>query len=206
MDEVLKTRFFETYFLNFAEEKIPAKFLHNVFLLKHPDWKYYWISPFGDYIWSDARYVQYGMGNHKWVGNRWLKISVDHESRRYCTLTENAQESRMKIAILVTRVVYGPRPPRLEICHENDDKTTDHYAKLRYDTRQANAQDAVENFSMQQGEDRYCAKLTEEIVRSCRLRYNGGKGESGYVLAREFNVTPPAMYNALNRRTWKCVA
>ena len=47
------------------------------------------------------------------------------------------------------------------------------------------------------------AKLTEEIVRECRIR--AAAGETGVALAREFGVRKNAMNDAVNGRTWRHV-
>lgn len=40
---------------------------------------------------------------------------------------------------LVTLCFLGPRPPGLEVCHNDGTRTNNDAGNLRYDTRQANA-------------------------------------------------------------------
>lgn len=56
----------------------------------------------------------------------------------------------------------------------------------------------------QRGEDRYNARLTEEIVRWCRVRYKQG-GISITQLAVMFNISRMPMWQAIRRQTWKHV-
>lgn len=53
------------------------------------------------------------------------------------------------------------------------------------------------------GDAHPAAKLTEAIVRECRIR--AAAGELQPELAREFGVGLGAMHNAIRRRTWKHV-
>jgi len=49
------------------------------------------------------------------------------------------------------------------------------------------------------------AKLTEDIVRECRVRYAAG-GITSVDLASEFSVSQSAMWSAIHGVTWKHVA
>lgn len=56
----------------------------------------------------------------------------------------------------------------------------------------------------QRGEKRYNAKLTDEIVRWCRIRYAQG-GISITQLAEMFGISRMPMWQAIRRQTWKHV-
>jgi hypothetical protein len=55
------------------------------------------------------------------------------------------------------------------------------------------------------GSKHHMAKLTEDIVRECRVRYAAG-GITSVDLASEFSVSQSAMWSAIHGVTWKHVA
>lgn len=54
------------------------------------------------------------------------------------------------------------------------------------------------------GEQQGQAKLTDQIVRECRLAHKHGWSHAA--LSRKFKVSVYAMWAAVKRRTWKHVA
>jgi hypothetical protein len=49
-------------------------------------------------------------------------------------------------------------------------------------------------------------KLTADIVRQCRLRYDGGRGERVAALAEEFGVALEHMCLVVTSKSWASVA
>lgn len=106
---------------------------------------------------------------------------------------------------LVLEVFVGPCPDGKEACHFPDrNRTNCRLSNLRWDTRAANSHDAAVHGTRQRGERNGHALLTEDAVRSARLRY--AQGATARELANEFQVSRQAMACALSRRTWKHVA
>jgi len=55
------------------------------------------------------------------------------------------------------------------------------------------------------GEDMYCAKLTENIVRKMRKDYAAGCSPRFVDLAQQYGVSEAAISYAISGRSWKCV-
>lgn len=70
-------------------------------------------------------------------------------------------------------------------------------------TRDMIAKGRARNDCKAQGERHGLAKLTVEIVREARRRFDAG--ESGRALAREYGVSATTMCSAIGRETWKHV-
>jgi hypothetical protein len=65
--------------------------------------------------------------------------------------------------ILVLEAFVGPRPAGMEGCHWDDDPTNNHLSNLRWDTRSANARDAVRNGRNQGKNKTHCPRGHELI-------------------------------------------
>lgn len=202
-DEIIQSRITDSFFSNFADEKISVKVLHGIQLFKLPDWKYQWIDIAGNYAWCDFHWAWNGKA-YSPCGHRWKKISKNKCGRRHTSILEDSVGGVKTIAPLVARIVYGPRPEKMEVLHAQDDVSTDHFSKIWYGFHKENAEDAVRNERMEYGEFRYNAKLTDEKVRECRRRFDA-KEAGSYALAKECGVSNATMLPILRRESWKHV-
>jgi hypothetical protein len=96
-----------------------------------------------------------------------------------------------RIHRLVLDAFFGPCPEGLEGCHNDGNPANNYLSNLRWDTRTANAQDAVRHgrhkTSFPKGEAHPRAKLTDEQVREIRSLYSGAYGQIA-ALAKQFGV------------------
>lgn len=104
---------------------------------------------------------------------------------------------------LVLAAFVGPRPVGMEACHQNDEPTDNRLVNLRWDTRKANAEDAVANSLILRGTKQPAAKLNEDKV--AEIRRMSRAGHSYQALARRFGVTRMTVTKIVLRITWKHV-
>lgn len=69
---------------------------------------------------------------------------------------------------IVAEAFIGPRPPGMEVCHNDGDKKNCAESNLRYDTPSGNNQDKEYHGTARRGEDHTRAKLTERDVKEIR--------------------------------------
>lgn len=75
-----------------------------------------------------------------------LSGKVDKHGRHMVALSRPGHRTRTPlIHRLVLEAFVGPRPEGMECCHWDDDKTNNHLSNLRWDTKKANARDALRN-------------------------------------------------------------
>lgn len=108
------------------------------------------------------------------------------------------------VHVLVARAFLGPRPEGHEVCHGPDGALNNRLVNLSYGTPSKNhGEDRHRDGTMPMGSLHGNAKLTEEMVRECRIRI--ASGASWSALGREFGVSRTAMRNAVTGKTWKHV-
>lgn len=101
----------------------------------------------------------------------------------------------------------GPIPDGMEVCHKCDNPCCVNPEHLFVGTRQDNIDDreAKGRNHPPQGSNNGRAKLTESDVLSARFE-RLKKKTSYQKLAEKYGVSKRAMQNAINGKTWKCVA
>jgi len=105
---------------------------------------------------------------------------------------------------LVADAFLGPCPEGQEVRHGPAGKWDNSVGNICYGTRKENVADTVRDGTAVVGSKHFRAKLTEDIVRECRKRFAEGNVTQAD-LAREFGVTPTAMYRAIRGKKWKHV-
>ena len=113
-----------------------------------------------------------------------------------------------KIAVLVLELFVGPCPDGMECCHYDDNPLNNALSNLRWDTHKSNMQDRNRNGKGNEnkinGENCYCAKLTDDLVMEARrLHLLDPKLWTSVRLAEMMEVSQRAMWKALNRKSWK---
>jgi hypothetical protein len=119
----------------------------------------------------------------------------------------DGRHKRMKVHRAVALAFLGPRPEGYQINHKSGDKQDNSVGNLEYVTCQQNIrhgwQTGLYRGDHARGERNTCAKLTADDVRRIReLRQTMSLAE----LARQFGVTPQAIWHVVNGKTWKHVA
>lgn len=119
----------------------------------------------------------------RWKGNQKKWAMTDRWRRRRPTVNSGDRlqisfsrpqfhQKLLHVAILETFV--GPCPPGLEGCHRNDKPRDNRLANLRWDTHEANIEDAIRNGRIRRGDRHPIAKLTEkDIALLIRMRLDG---------------------------------
>jgi hypothetical protein len=107
---------------------------------------------------------------------------------------------------LVHRLVAGAfvegYAPGLEVCHNDGDRSNNHYTNLRWDTRAGNCADRVKHGTHQRGECNVKSKLTPEQVLEIRPLYATGDYTQKQ-LAKMFGVHDTLIGKIVNRKIWK---
>lgn len=165
-----------------------------------PDYPGYCINDHGDV---------YSCKNARWgYRNKWEPLKEGTSSSGYPTvnLTRKGFPPRTRpTCVLVMLSFAGPRPLKMDCCHENGVRTDSRLCNLRWDTRKGNVSDTDRHGTKIQGERSPMAVLTESAVREMRSKYR--KGLYGYKrLAKEYGVNELTVYAVINRQTWKHVA
>lgn len=100
-------------------------------------------------------------------------------------------------------ITYGPIPDGLFVCHRCDNRLCVNPDHLFLGTPKDNSQDAAQKGRMDRGEDRHCAKLTEEDVREIRRKYQTGATQ--LEISNGYPVSRATIGRIINRRIWKHV-
>lgn len=100
----------------------------------------------------------------------------------------------------------GDIPDGYFVCHKCDNRACINPEDLFVGTRQDNVDDRERKGRnvIKTGEEQPRAKLTKKDVINVRWEHTV-KGVSYSSLARKYGISCPAMYNAINGITWKCV-
>ena len=109
-------------------------------------------------------------------------------------------QQHVRVHVLVATAFHGPCPPGMEVRHGPAGRLLNWAVNLSYGTQSDNMADRVRDGTSNRGEQDGQAKLTREIVRSCRERVRNG--ESQAALARELRVSGSAISDLVCRRTW----
>lgn len=101
-------------------------------------------------------------------------------------LSRDGEQYRHRIGRLVLLAFVGPLPGGMEMCHNDGDSFNDQLDNLRYDTHNANMQDASRHGVMTGGDHK--PKLGRGEVYSIRAGFASGK-HSRQELAEEYGVS-----------------
>ncbi len=115
------------------------------------------------------------------------------------------ERTYIKVARLVLLAFVGPCPNGKECCHADDVQTNNRLDNLRWDTREANRVDGLNNRTKAYVQSHPRAKMTSGRVLMVRAMYETGIYQQKE-LAGIFSVSLGHMSNIINRRTWKHLA
>lgn len=102
---------------------------------------------------------------------------------------------------LVAEVFLGPCPSGAECCHNDNDRTNNDLANLRWDTRSGNFKDKIANGTTPSGERHPMAKLTWKQVVQMRAERERSR-RSYRAIACDFGVTTMTAYRAITGKNW----
>lgn len=167
---------------------------------------YYDISNFGR-VRSLDRMCYAGGGRFRCVKPKILKLRDNGRGYLAVNLYDDNGPKRYKIARLVLAAFIGPCPKGMESCHNNGNKRNDKLENLRWDTRQANAQDKIIHGTTTRGELDVASKLTEVEVIEIKevLLGNSLKGQ-GRRLAERFGVSEATISFIRSGKRWAWLA
>lgn len=104
---------------------------------------------------------------------------------------------------LVLHAFIGPRPtPQHDSCHTDGNARNNHLSNLRWDTRQANADDRMRHGTQVRGEAVTLAVLTEDQVREIKAAIPNWKKGLGKYFAQKFGVGNTAISYIRHNKTW----
>lgn len=139
-----------------------------------------------------------------WSEPRILSQDADARGRLRVKLFSGSQGKAVFVSRLVLHAFVGPSPDGKDLCcHHND--IPNRLANLRWDTKSANAVDAIRNGRMPPvaGERNGSAKLSAEEVREIRSLCGGGLTQQS--IADRFGVSPQTVSGIHRRKKWKHV-
>lgn len=76
---------------------------------------------------------------------RILKPGSDLEGRLHVGIRQRGRQGVRKVHVLVAVAFLGPRPPGMEVCHDDGDLVNNAVSNLRWDTHSANCLDSVKH-------------------------------------------------------------
>jgi hypothetical protein len=120
-----------------------------------------------------------------------------------CLRREN-QNFNSYVHRLILEAFVGPRPEGMEACHNDGDKTNNHWNNLRWDTHKNNLADRKLHGTDSAGSKHGQSKLTEPEVLQIRALYKAG-GIAQKELGKQFGVTPAVISRIINRKNWNHV-
>ena len=135
-------------------------------------------------------------------GDCWEWTGVINSSNGYGYMKISEINSPVRIHRFSYEFFKGKITPGLFVMHSCDNRKCVNPDHLSLGTHQDNMDDAVNKGRMQQGEDRYCAKLTEEEVLQIYKDYKNGKMDQ-YRLAEKYNVKQTTIQQITSGHTWK---
>lgn len=152
-----------------------------------PGWAgYYEVSGLGR-VRSVERFVHFSDGRVRRYDAKLRATHVDGFGYHKVTLKRSGKQDRVLVHQVVAAAWIGPRPPGLDICHYDGDKTNNRHENLRYDTRSANHADSVRH-----GTACRKRKLPDDVVEEIRLLRGAATCR---VIAEMFDTSPAHVCN-----------
>lgn len=149
-------------------------------------------------VWS-CRAFRRGGFTSEW---RRLKPHTSRSGHLYLTLCNDSRHV-VTVHTLILTTFIGPCPPGLECCHDDGNPANNALTNLRWDTPKANAEDRKRHGRQPVGAAVNGAKLTEDQVRSIRMRF--ADGEKAPDIAHLYKVRVGTIRFILAGKTWKHV-
>lgn len=145
---------------------------------------------------SVLRYAATSFGIRSYGGRHVTPIK-----RKYLVVNLTAKDRRKQLLLhsLVLMSFKGPRPERMDCCHNNGNCHDPRLDNLRWGTRKENHSDKRQHGTLPLGEDVHNAKLTEVSVREMR------KCKTTKEAAEVGKTTISNAHRVLTRKSWRHV-
>lgn len=128
---------------------------------------------------------------------------TDDKGRKVLTLYFNGRATQWHLHVLVLLAFVGLRPIGQEGCHGDGNPANNHVENLRWDTRSANAADAIGHGTFlgdRLGEKHPLSRLTDDAVRI--IKSTPRSPGLWVTLAKRFGVSEATVRDAAAGRTW----
>ena len=102
---------------------------------------------------------------------------------------------------LVMLAFVGPVPPKMEVCHRDNNRLNNCIDNLRYGSRSSNHMDKYGHGTMPHGDKCSWAVLKEDDVINIRQLYSAGVKQVD--IAIQYKVCKQSVYNIVHHRSWK---
>ncbi len=120
-------------------------------------------------------------------------------------IRSGGEGSNMLLAHRISyELAYGPIPDGLNALHTCDNPPCINVEHLFLGTQQDNMDDKMAKGRQAYGEYQGSAKLSDDIIREIRRRYDAG-GITQEQLGREYHVHQTVVCKAINYEIWKYV-
>jgi len=163
--------------------------------ISYPDYE---VSEFGDVRRSRP-------GKQAIVTGKCLKPGISRLGYLRYGLCRNGKVSTILRGKLVADTFLGQKPfESAVVCHNDGNKTNDHFKNLRWDTQKSNHADMILHGTKLVGSQKPQAILIEENVSEIRRRV--AAGEVKCRIAESFRIHPSTISDILAGRTWAHVA
>lgn len=157
---------------------------------------FYSVSNCGN-VRSEPRISRHHTGRPSRRAGKQLKQIDDSRGYLQLGLSKDGKVAIRKVAHLVAEAFIGPRPPGMEVCHNDGNPKNNSAANLRYDTPKSNQNDRRKHGTMIAGEACAFAKLKAADVDA--IRNASGTQKS---IAKRFNITQPAVSMIKSGTRW----
>jgi hypothetical protein len=131
---------------------------------------------------------------------RMLKPKIDKDGYLSVVIRNSGNRLHRRVATLVAEAWHGMRPDGLLVRHLDGSKDNNIPSNLMWGTPQDNSDDAKKHGTIIKGGQVNTSRFTPEIVKFIRSSQAGHS-----VLAREYGVTPSAIWHIRAGRTWQHV-
>lgn len=151
---------------------------------------------------NDGRVKRYCKDLEHCFPGRILKQQISVHGYPLVVLCKDSVRRSFTVHRLVARSFFGECPDGYEVDHINSNRRDARLCNLAYVTHGENMRLAIERGRVRRGEQRYNAKLTEDIVRE--IRSMEGK-MSRAEAAEKFGVNGATIDRVRKRITWRHV-
>lgn len=117
-------------------------------------------------------------------------VTIRRDGRTFCR----------KVHVLVLSAFVGPRPQKMDGCHNDGNRSNSRVDNLRWDTRQGNLRDRISHGTICCGDKNASAKLNNNSIYEIRDRVASGERQAK--VAADFGVSQGVVSKIVNHVAW----